>query len=228
MNINDIFRREIGREIKEVIKVDDEGSVLEEIEEYVPTDHIKQELTEALEKYQETIQNPSEEINIWISGFFGSGKSSFAKVFGYLLANPSVGSTTVCERFFNLNDLAAAQSLLNTIHELGPTESVLLDLNTTPNALDEGEPIVLPVYRTLLDRFGYSSDITLAELEIDLESRSELEAFENKYEEVFGASWKSQRDVITAKNKLQWVLHEIDEEIYPRPIHSPTPLHRRQ
>ena len=215
MNINDIFRREIGREIKEVIKVDDEGSVLEEIEEYVPTDHIKQELTEALEKYQETIQNPSEEINIWISGFFGSGKSSFAKVFGYLLANPSVGSTTVCERFFNLNDLAAAQSLLNTIHELGPTESVLLDLNTTPNALDEGEPIVLPVYRTLLDRFGYSSDITLAELEIDLESRSELEAFENKYEEVFGASWKSQRDVITAKNKASRVLHEIDEETYP-------------
>ena len=48
-------------------------------EEYIPTDHIKDELTEVLEQFQETILNPSETVNIWVSGFFGSGKSSFAK-----------------------------------------------------------------------------------------------------------------------------------------------------
>ena len=67
--------------------------MLAEVEEYVPTDHITDELIEALEKFQDTINNPSEEINIWVSGFFGSGKSSFAKVLGYLLANPEIDGT---------------------------------------------------------------------------------------------------------------------------------------
>ena len=94
MQIQEIFSREIERDIKEVIKVDDRQSVLEEVEEYVPTEHITDELVDTLERFQDTINNPSEEINIWISGFFGSGKSSFAKVLGYLLANPSIDGTS--------------------------------------------------------------------------------------------------------------------------------------
>ena len=121
-----------------------------EIEEYVPTDHIAEELIETLEKFQDTINNPSEEINVWVSGFFGSGKSSFAKVLGYLLANPRSTASTVADRFFELNEIPRAKALLTTIHASAPTETVLLDLNTSPNVLQEGEPIVLPVYRTLL------------------------------------------------------------------------------
>ena len=53
-------------------------------------DHIEAELTDVLDKFQDTILNPSETVNIWVSGFFGSGKSSFAKVLGYLIANPEI------------------------------------------------------------------------------------------------------------------------------------------
>ena len=149
-SIRDLFSREIARDIKEVIKVDDRQSVMQEVEEYIPTDHIAGELIEALEKFQDTINNPSEEINLWVSGFFGSGKSSFAKVLGYLLANPEIDGTAVADRFFQLHEIPKAKALLNTIHASAPTETVLLDLNTSPNVLQEGEPIVLPVYRTLL------------------------------------------------------------------------------
>lgn len=132
-SIGDLFSREITRDIKEVIKVDDRRSVMQEVEEYVPTDHIAGELTEALEKFQDTINNPSEEINLWISGFFGSGKSSFAKVLGYLLANPKIDGVEVAKRFFQLHEIPKAKALLNTIHASAPTETVLLDLNTSPN-----------------------------------------------------------------------------------------------
>src|SRR5262249_34996433 len=84
MRISEIFRKHIDRRIEEVIKVDlaDEETVALELEEYVATDHIRGSLEQLLDHYQETIQKPNEATNLWISGFFGSGKSSFAKVLG--------------------------------------------------------------------------------------------------------------------------------------------------
>ena len=215
MKIKDIFIREIGRDIKEVIKVDDRDSVLEEIEEYVATEHIKEELIKALDTYRETINNPSHEINIWVSGFFGSGKSSFAKVFGYLLDDPSIQGTSVATRFFELNEIPMAKALLTAIHNLAPTVVILLDLNTSPNVLREGEPIVLPIYRTLLRELDYSTDLTLAELEFDLENQGTLGKFTAKYKEIYGIRWEDRRHVITAKNQASRILHELDGETYP-------------
>lgn len=217
MLVKGAFRRAIDRDIKEVIKVDDGGSILSEVEEYVPTDHISQELVETLEIFQDTINNPSEEINIWVSGFFGSGKSSFSKVLGYLLANPEVDGKHVADRFFELNEVPKARALLNTIHASAPTQTVLLDLNTSPYVLDEGEPMVLPVYRTLLNEFGYSRDLVLAELEYELEGRGELASFAGKYEEVYATPWDSVRHLATAKNRASRVLHELDPETFPSP-----------
>lgn len=215
MKIRDIFAREIERDIKEVIKVDDRASVLDEIEEYVATEHIREELTKTLDTYQETINNPSEEINIWVSGFFGSGKSSFAKVLGYLLCDPMIRGISVATRFFELNELTKAKALLATIHSLAPTEVILLDLNTSPNVLEEGEPIVLPIYRTLLQELDYSTDLVLAELEFDLEIQGTLGDFRAKYQEVYGIQWEDRRHVITAKNHASRVLHELDGDTYP-------------
>ena len=36
---------------------------------------------------------------MWVSGFFGSGKSSFAKILGYTVANRPVGDTTASALF---------------------------------------------------------------------------------------------------------------------------------
>ena len=79
-----LFANDITRQIEEVIKVDQtaEDIVAAEIDEYVVTDAIKQHFVEVFERYQETPQKPHEGIAVWVSGFFGSGKSSFAKVLG--------------------------------------------------------------------------------------------------------------------------------------------------
>ena len=218
MRIKELFSRPIDRKIEEVIKVDDESTILTEVEEYIPTDHIEAELTEVLDKFQETILNPSETVNIWVSGFFGSGKSSFAKVLGYLIANPEIGGKRLADRFFELNEIPRARQLLSTIHSQIEAEAVLLDLATSPNVLREGEAVVLPVYRTLLESLGYSRDVTLAELEYALEGPEEtigLEQFVETYESVHGRSWNDDRNIITAKNRASRALHELDPDTYP-------------
>ena len=70
MKVAEVFRRPIERRIEEVIKVelDDEKTVAEELTEYVATDRIQAAMGQVLDSYQETIDNPTEDTNVWISG----------------------------------------------------------------------------------------------------------------------------------------------------------------
>src|SRR6266576_1486134 len=87
--IRSLFAGDIDRRIEEVIKVDqtDDDLLREEIAEYVTTDAIRAHYEHVLEAYAETPNKPHEGIGVWISGFFGSGKSSFAKYLGLGLEN---------------------------------------------------------------------------------------------------------------------------------------------
>ena len=85
--IKELFATDIDRNIEEVIKVDqtDEQLVRAEIAEYVATDSIRSHFRAILDRYAETPNKPHEGIGVWVSGFFGSGKSSFAKYLGLAL-----------------------------------------------------------------------------------------------------------------------------------------------
>jgi hypothetical protein len=217
VKIQDIFRRPIGRTIEEVIKVDlaDEDIVALELDEYVATDHILDSLEEVLDAYQETILKPSELTNLWVSGFFGSGKSSYAKVLGYLLANPTILGRTAADRFAERVDSRRISALLNTIHAQAPTLAVFVDLSTGRNVAREGESVVLPVYRALLEHLGYSRNLILAELEFDLEGDGVLEAFERHFASVTERSWVERRNVGLAKGEASHALHLLRPETYP-------------
>ena len=112
MKIRDLFRGDIDRAIETVIHVDlsDEAIVAQEIAEYVVTDNIREHLEELADVYAETARNPSESTNVWVSGFFGSGKSSFAKAVGYVLANPTIEGRTAAERLLASSELSQARS----------------------------------------------------------------------------------------------------------------------
>ena len=80
--IKELLAREVDRTIEEVIKVDqDDAAIIRtEIEEYVITDSILEHYLRIFAEFDKTPANPHEGIGIWVSGFFGSGKSSFANV----------------------------------------------------------------------------------------------------------------------------------------------------
>lgn len=221
MKIRELFRNLIERRIEEVIKVDlaDERTVAYEISEYVVTDHIRQELEKVLDAYQETITHPAETTNLWISGFFGSGKSSFAKVLGYLLENPTIEGKPAADRFFERVDDDRLRALLATIHAKAPALAVFVDLSSGRNVMREGESIVLPLYRALLERLDYARDIALAELEYQLEGDGDLEAFEEAFAKVAGerGGWRERRNVALARNEASHALHLLRPETFPGP-----------
>jgi len=87
--IKTLFANDIHRRIEEVIKVDqtDDEILRDEINEYVVTDAIRSHYAGIYDVYRETPNKPHEGIAIWVSGFFGSGKSSFAKMLGLSIEN---------------------------------------------------------------------------------------------------------------------------------------------
>ncbi len=90
--IANILSRDLSRKIEEIIQVDqtDEQSVYSEITEYVATESIRDQYSALLKAIAEAPSEPHESVGVWISGFFGSGKSSFAKNLGYALENLSL------------------------------------------------------------------------------------------------------------------------------------------
>lgn len=220
MKIAELFRRDIHRTIEEVVKVDlaDDAVIATELDEYVATDHILEEFEKVLDAYQETIHAPNESCTIWVSGFFGSGKSSWAKTLGYLLWNPTIDGRPAIDRFFERTDAPRLRALLNTIHAQAPTLTVLLNLATGSNVVArEGESVVLPVYRALLDRLGYSRNFLLAELEFVLEGDGRLQAFEDRFVEATGKKWNDRRFTSLAKNEASRALHLLDPDTFPQP-----------
>lgn len=218
MKIKDLFRGDIERPIEEVIHVDlsDEEIVAHEIDEYVVTGNIRGHLEELVDLYGETALNPNESTNVWVSGFFGSGKSSFAKMVGYALANPNVKGRTATKRLLARTDSIKLEALLTTAHTRAPAISVFLDLSSGRDMLREGESLVMPVYRALLKRLGYSANELLAELEVTLEAEERLDAFETAVREATGGKdWAQVRDVALARNYASRALHLIDPANFP-------------
>ena len=220
MKVAEVFRRPVDRRIEEVIKVelDDEAIVAAELEEYVATQRIVDSFESIIDAYHDRIDNPTEDVNVWVSGFFGSGKSSFAKVLGYLLGNPIVNGKPSCDWFFSHSTAPRVKQLLESgVHERAATIPIFVDMLSAKNVKNEGESVVLPLYRALLERLDYSTNLHLAELEFTLEEDGRLADFESAFERTFAKSWRSRRDVALAKNEASRILHELDSKTYASP-----------
>jgi hypothetical protein len=157
--------------------------------EYVVTDSIRDYFNEVFELYAETPQKPHEGIGIWVSGFFGSGKSSFAKNLGLALQNRTIAGEGAGVRLAQRIGDPKAQVLLTSIAEQIPTEAVIFDVSTDRGIRTGNQSITEIMYRLFLQSLGYARDLDLSELEITLEETGELAAFKAKYQEIFGKDW---------------------------------------
>lgn len=193
--IKTLFANDITRQIEEVIKVDqtDEESIRFEIDEYVTTNAIERHYEEILDSFVETPNKPHEGVGVWVSGFFGSGKSSFAKMLGLALENRKIEGTPAAERFAQrTND--KIKVLLNSISESIPTHAVIFDVSTERGIRTGNKTLTEIMYRLFLESLGYPGDLDLAELEIGLEADNELEEFKTAFEEVTdGKSWDERK-----------------------------------
>lgn len=216
--IKTLFANDIHRRIEEVIKVDqtDEEIIRDEINEYVVTDAIRSHFTQILEAYRETPNKPHEGIAIWVSGFFGSGKSSFAKMLGLSVANRTVAGESAAERFAHRAGDKKLQVLLKTINEQIPTHVVIFDVSTDRGIRSGNQTLTEIMYGLFLQSLGYAKDLDLSELEIGLEEKGQLARFEEEYKRLFKKDWATEKGKVAfALSEASRVLHSLDPDTYP-------------
>ena len=217
--IKDIFARDIHRDIREVIKVDqtDEEVIRSEISEYIVTKTILSNFVEILEAYSQSPNKPSDRMAIWISGFFGSGKSSFAKLLGLAIANRQLGPDTTSDLLAKHIGDPKVQVLIKTVVEKIPTEAVIFDVATERGVMHGNQMLTEIMYRQLLEHLGYASDLDLAELEITLEQEARLDEFKGTYKRLFPKKdWDRAKNLIAfAMNEASRVMHELEPDTFP-------------
>ena len=131
MRIQQMFVDDINRKINGVVKVDqdEEKTLVQELDEYVITKELKKHFITFFNNYSETFDIPSDDIGVWISGFFGSGKSHFLKMLSYLLENKEVQGIKTVERFRKkFEDDPATFMLINKATK-GETDTILFNID---------------------------------------------------------------------------------------------------
>lgn len=195
MKIQDMFQKNINRDINGVIKVaqDDEQSLKQELGEYIITKELRRHFNTFFDNYSKSIDHPTDKIGVWISGFFGSGKSHFLKILSYLLSNREVAGQHAVDFFkdkFNDPILYATVVRCTNI----PTESILFNIDIE-GPINKDKTAVLRVFaKVFYNHLGfYGEDLKIAKLERFVDKLGKTEAFRRAFEEVNGASWVETR-----------------------------------
>ncbi len=215
--IGDLLARDLQHKIEEIIKVDqtDERSVYTEITEYIATERIKSQYRELFKAIAEAPADPSEDVGVWISGFFGSGKSSFAKNAGYVLANRRVLGEQVTQIFEAQVADRRISELVDFINVRIPTEVIMFDVSVDRAVKRSTERIAEIMYTVLLRELDYAEDFDIAELEFELEGEGKLEEFiaccQNSYHE----EWRRVRKGALKISRASTILHVMDPATFP-------------
>ena len=197
MRIQSMFKDDINRKINGVVKVDqDESSVLvQELNEYVITRELKKHFITFFNNYIESFSETTADIGVWISGFFGSGKSHFLKMLSYLLENKEVQGVKTVERFrAKFADDPATFMLIDRATK-GRTDTILFNIDIE-GSINKDKTAVLRVFAKMFYNYlgFYGENLKVAKLEQFIAKKGKTEEFRRVFEEKNGASWLESRD----------------------------------
>ncbi len=205
MKIQELFKKPIGRPINGVIKAEqlDSDSVWQELEEFVVTKELDIHLRKFLDAYLNAINNPNDpsvagQVGVWVSGFFGSGKSHFIKILSYILENKEVTKDGVTQHaidFFKdkIQDPMLAEDIKRAVG--ADVDVILFNIDTKADNAD-GRDVILRVFlKVFNERLGFSGDDPhIAHMERHLVSQGKYEAFMEAFKSEAGEDWLAQRD----------------------------------
>ena len=186
MKIKSMFERDIDRPINGVVKVsqDDENSLKQELVEYIITKELKKHFYTFFDNYLEAIQRPTDKIGVWISGFFGSGKSHFLKMLSYLLSNKIVGGKRTVEYFADKFDDPMMYANVRRCADI-PTESILFDI-LKQSPINKDQTAILRVFAKMFYRHlgYYGDDLKVARLEKFIDKKGRTDEFRAAFREI--------------------------------------------
>jgi len=197
IKVKDFFVRDIKRELNGVIVVDqkDEKNVYTELDEYIITAETNRNLTKFFEALKKSIDEPNKEVGVWVSGFFGSGKSHFIKMLSYLLENKEVKGKTAIDFFKEKIDDPALMADIEKVVKSGNKDVILFNIDTKSKKTGDKSELILNVLMKVFNEFrGYVADfLWVAEFEEDLESRNLYDKFKEEFKKINGTSWVERR-----------------------------------
>lgn len=196
MRIQDMFRKDINRPINGVIKIADKSdAVLEqELSEYVVTHELSGHFSSFYRAYEQTLARPTDEMGVWISGFFGSGKSHFLTMLSHLIENKRVAGRAAVDYFADKLEDPALYESVRRCAEL-PAETILFNIDVKNVGGQDADAIPRTFARVFYDHLGfYGEDLRLARLEEFIDDRSKTDEFRARYEELTGESWLETRE----------------------------------
>jgi len=199
MKIKDMFVREIDRDIKGVIKVGqaDEENIKQELEEYVVTKELQKHFADFFSSYKKGINGYTDKMGVWISGFFGSGKSHFLKILSYLLDNKEVQGKRALDYFIEDNKIVDSMVLADMkLAASVPTDVVLFNIDSKSEMTGKHskDAIVSVFLKVFNEMQGFCGSIPfLADLERQLVEVDRYEEFKNLFQENFGKPWEESR-----------------------------------
>lgn len=193
LKLSELFVKDIARPIDGVIRASDASHLRTEIDEYVLTNEIEKYLSKVLEAYTdyETANG------VWISGFFGSGKSHMLKMLSHLLgdvARQEFPRSEVAANFETKTEDAFLRGLVSKSAKI-PATSLLFNIAEEATSKDQGDVILRAFARVFNEARGYEGKQPyVARFERDLDREGKLEAFKEAFERIANAPWETRRD----------------------------------
>ena len=205
MPIRDLFTKPIDRPINGVIKADqaDTASVWQELEEYVVTKELDIHFRRFFGAYLDAIDHAGDpqvvgKVGVWISGFFGSGKSHFLKILSYLLENLEIsyaGQTRRAIAFFDgkIQDAMLAADIKRAVGTA--VDVCLFNIDSKADTASGRDAILRVFLKVFNEKLGYCGDHPhIADLERRLASQGKLDAFKAAFRTIANVDWESERD----------------------------------
>ena len=202
MIIRDIFKKSIERDLKGVIKVGqaEEENIRQELEEYVVTKELQKHFARFFDNYKKGINGRTDKMGVWISGFFGSGKSHFLKIISYILENKTVDGIPAIEYFERDKKIADSMVLADMKLAANTPSTVILfniDSKSESTGKKDKEAILSVFLKVFNEKLGFCGAYPhVADLERRLTDEGKYEEFQAKFEEISGDSWLEERTAI--------------------------------
>ena len=199
MQLQYIYKSDINRDINGVIKVaqNDEKSIEQELREYIITRELRRHFNTFFNNYEKSLSYPTDKIGVWISGFFGSGKSHFLKMLSYILSGVSVAGKKAVDYFSDKFDDPMMFAQLERCANV-PTDTILFNIDSK-SPINKDKTAILRVFAKVFYEYRgfYGDDLKVAKLEQFIEKSGKLDEFKAKFEEIHGESWVSSRDAFS-------------------------------
>lgn len=198
IKLKDLFSKKIDRDIKGVIKVGqaDDENIKQELEEYVVTGELNKYIDNFFEAYKEGIIGNTDKNGVWISGFFGSGKSHFLKILSYLLENRSIEGKNAINYFddkglgnFTLANMKIAEDV--------STDVILfnIDSKSDSDSKSNKDAIVNVFNKVFNEMQGFCGSMPwIADLELQMSKDGVYDEFKKVFEELSGSTWEDARE----------------------------------